>query len=100
MLGLLLWPIIGGSCLVHDKYYHLPGVHTLALTDQQSRFGSEHQNIAAVRAKPKSSASRGCFDAAAHKRVPMQWASVELKIRFTSVIWGRANGHFPNGSAN
>jgi hypothetical protein len=26
-------------------------VHTLALTDQQSRFGSGHQNIAAVRAE-------------------------------------------------
>jgi hypothetical protein len=51
MLGLLLWPIIRGGCLVHDKYYRLPGVHTVALSDPQSRFGAGHQNIAAVRAE-------------------------------------------------
>jgi tetratricopeptide (TPR) repeat protein len=51
MLGLSLWPIIRGSCLVHDKYYRLLGVHTVALTDPQSHFGAGHQNIASVRAE-------------------------------------------------
>jgi hypothetical protein len=51
MLGLWLWPIIRASCLVHDKYYQLTGVHTVALTDAQSHFGAGHQNIAAVRAE-------------------------------------------------
>jgi hypothetical protein len=36
---------------VHDKYYRLPGVHTVPLTDPQSHFGAGHQNIAAVRAE-------------------------------------------------
>jgi hypothetical protein len=51
MLGRLLWPIIRERCLVHDKYYRLPGVHTVALTDPRSHFGAGHQNIAAVRAE-------------------------------------------------
>jgi tetratricopeptide (TPR) repeat protein len=51
MLGRLLWPIIRSHCLVHDKYYRLPGVHTIPLTDPQSHFGAGHQNIAAVRAE-------------------------------------------------
>ena len=51
MLGRLLWPIIRGRCFVHDKYYRLDGVHTVALTDPQSHFGAGHQNIAAVRAE-------------------------------------------------
>jgi tetratricopeptide (TPR) repeat protein len=51
MLGRLLWPIIRGRCFVHDKYYRLAGVHTVALTDPQSHFGAGHQNIAAVRAE-------------------------------------------------
>jgi hypothetical protein len=51
MLGRLLWPIIRDRCLVHDKHYRLPGVHTIALTDPQSHFGAGHQNIAAVRAE-------------------------------------------------
>ncbi len=51
MLGLMLWPLIRSRCLVHDKYYRLPGVHTVALTDPQSRFGAGHQNIAAVLAE-------------------------------------------------
>jgi hypothetical protein len=48
MLGLTLWPLIRNRCLVHDKYYRLPGVHTVALTDPESRFGSGKQNIASV----------------------------------------------------
>ncbi len=51
MLGLLLWPLIKSRCLVHDKYYRLPGIHTIALTDPQSHFGAGHQNIAAVLAE-------------------------------------------------
>lgn len=50
MLGLMLWPLIRNRCLVHDKYYQLPGVQTVALTDAQSRFDAGHQNLAAVRA--------------------------------------------------
>jgi hypothetical protein len=48
MLGLMLWPLIRSRCLVHDKYYRLEGVHTVPLTDPQSRFGAGHQNIARV----------------------------------------------------
>ncbi len=48
MLGLMLWPLIRSRCLVHDKYYRLPGVQTVALSDPQSRFGAGHQNLAAV----------------------------------------------------
>jgi tetratricopeptide (TPR) repeat protein len=51
MLGRMLWPLIRSRCLVHDKYYRLPGVHTVALTDPNSRFGAGHQNIGAVRAE-------------------------------------------------
>jgi tetratricopeptide (TPR) repeat protein len=48
MLGLMLWPLIRSRCLVHDKCYRLPGVHTVALGDPKSHFGAGHQNIAAV----------------------------------------------------
>jgi tetratricopeptide (TPR) repeat protein len=48
MLGRMLWPLIRGHCLVHDKYYRLAGVHEVALTDPQSHFGAGHQNIAAA----------------------------------------------------
>ena len=51
MLGLMLWPLIRNHCLVHDKYYRLPGVHSVPLTDPHSHFGAGHQNIAAVRAE-------------------------------------------------
>lgn len=51
MLGLMLWPLIRSRCLVHDKYYRLAGVHTVALTDPQSHFGAGHQNAAAVLAE-------------------------------------------------
>jgi hypothetical protein len=48
MLGLMLWPLIRGHSLVHDKYYRLPGVETVPLRDPQSHFGGGHQNIGAV----------------------------------------------------
>jgi tetratricopeptide (TPR) repeat protein len=48
MLGLMLWPLIRDRCLVHDKYYTLPGIDTRPLPDPNSRFGAGHQNIAAV----------------------------------------------------
>jgi tetratricopeptide (TPR) repeat protein len=48
MLGLMLWPLIRNRCLVHDKYYRLPGVHTVPLRDPASHFGAGHQNIDAV----------------------------------------------------
>lgn len=51
MLGLMLWPLIRGRSLVHDKYYRLPGVHTVPLTDPQSHFGAGHQNAAVVLAE-------------------------------------------------
>jgi hypothetical protein len=48
MLGLMLWPLIRGHVLVHDKYYRLPGVNTLPLHDPRSHFGAGHQNISKV----------------------------------------------------
>ena len=48
MLGRMLWPLIRSRCLVHDKYYRLAGVNTVALTDPQSHFGAGHQNLKAV----------------------------------------------------
>ena len=48
MLGLMLWPLIRNRCLVHDKYYRLAGVHTVALRDPPSHFGAGHQDLAAV----------------------------------------------------
>ncbi len=48
MLGQMLWPLIRNRCLVHDKHYHLAGVHEIALTDPQSHFGAGHQNLPAV----------------------------------------------------
>jgi len=49
MLGRMLWPLIRNRCLVHDKYYRLPGVDQVVLPDPNSHFGAGHQNIAAVR---------------------------------------------------
>ena len=51
MLGRMLWPLIRDHCLVQDKYYHLAGVHEVALPDPKSHFGAGYQNIAAVRAE-------------------------------------------------
>ena len=51
MLGRQLWPLIRSRCLVHDKYYRLPGVHTVALRDPKSHFGAGRQNLAAVLAE-------------------------------------------------
>jgi tetratricopeptide (TPR) repeat protein len=48
MLGTMLWPLIRSRCLVHDKYYRLPGVHTIPLRDPKSHFGAGHQNLASV----------------------------------------------------
>lgn len=48
MLGRMLWPLIRNRCLVHDKYYHLAGVHELKLADPKSCFGAGYQNVAAV----------------------------------------------------
>ena len=51
MLGRMLWPLIRDRALVHDKYYRLPGVHTIPLRDPKSHFGGGHQNIARVLAE-------------------------------------------------
>jgi tetratricopeptide (TPR) repeat protein len=51
MLGLMLWPLIRGHSMVHDKYYRLEGVNTLRLPDPKSHFGAGHQNIDAVLAE-------------------------------------------------
>jgi hypothetical protein len=48
MLGRMLWPLIRNRCLVHDQYYRLAGVHTVALRDPPSHFGAGHQDLAAV----------------------------------------------------
>ena len=48
MLGLMLWPLIRGHCLVHDKHYRLAGVETVSLRDPRSHFGGGHQNTNAV----------------------------------------------------
>jgi tetratricopeptide (TPR) repeat protein len=45
MLGLKLWPLIRDRCLVHDKYYTLPGVRTVPLRDPGTRLGAGHQNM-------------------------------------------------------
>jgi tetratricopeptide (TPR) repeat protein len=48
MLGLMLWPLIRQHSLVHDKYYRLADIDTVALGDPRSRFGAGHQNLPAV----------------------------------------------------
>jgi len=49
MLGLMLWPLIRSHCLVHDKYYAVPGVPTVRLQDAKSKVGAGYQNAASVR---------------------------------------------------
>jgi tetratricopeptide (TPR) repeat protein len=49
MLGSTLWPLIRGHCLVHDRYYHLAGVHEVIPTEMDDHFGAGHQNLTAVR---------------------------------------------------
>jgi len=49
MLASMLWPLIRGHCLVHDRHYHLPGVHQVGLPELKGHFGAGHQNLAAVR---------------------------------------------------
>ena len=44
----MMRPLIRSHCLVHDKYYRLAGVHTVALRDPKSHFGAGHQNLDAV----------------------------------------------------
>jgi hypothetical protein len=51
MLGLMLWPLIRGRCLVHDRHYRLAGVHTVPLPERKDHFGAGHQNLAAVLAE-------------------------------------------------
>ncbi len=51
MLGLMLWPLIRSRCLVHDKHYRLDGVHTVPLTDPNSRFGAGYQHLPSVLAE-------------------------------------------------
>ena len=47
----MLWPLIRNRCLVHDRYYRLPGVHTVALPERKDHFGAGHQNLTAVLAE-------------------------------------------------
>jgi tetratricopeptide (TPR) repeat protein len=51
MLGSMLWPLIRTHCLVHDKYYALPGIDTLGLPELKTHFGAGHQNPNAVRSE-------------------------------------------------
>jgi tetratricopeptide (TPR) repeat protein len=51
MLGLMLWPLIRHRCMVHDRHYRLPGVHTIPLAERKDHFGAGHQNLAAVLAE-------------------------------------------------
>jgi hypothetical protein len=51
MLGLMLWPLIRGRCLVHDRHYRLAGVHTLPLPERKDHFGAGHQDLKAVLAE-------------------------------------------------
>ena len=51
MLGLMLWPLIRKRCLVHDRHYRLPGVHTIPLAERRDHFGAGHQDLAAVLAE-------------------------------------------------
>jgi tetratricopeptide (TPR) repeat protein len=49
MLGTMLWPLIRGSCLVHDKHYHLPGVaEGRKVANAKTHLGAGHPNTAAV----------------------------------------------------
>jgi hypothetical protein len=43
MLAMMIWPLIRSHCLVHDRYYRLPGVHTVAF-DAGTHFGAGLQN--------------------------------------------------------
>jgi hypothetical protein len=52
MLGLRLWPLIRERCLVHDRHYRLPGVHTVRLPERKGgHIGAGHQNNDAVLAE-------------------------------------------------
>lgn len=43
MLAMMVWPLIRSHCLVHDKYYRLPGVHTVGL-DAGTHHGAGWQS--------------------------------------------------------
>ena len=44
MLAEMIWPLIRSRCLVHDKYYRLDGVRTVAMDDFETHFGGGHKN--------------------------------------------------------
>lgn len=48
MLARMVWPRIRAACLVHDKFYSLPGVATGANLPRDSHLGAGSQNLAAV----------------------------------------------------
>jgi hypothetical protein len=50
MLGSQLWPIIRDKCLVHDRFYRLPGINTVPLPNP-GHCGAGRQDINAVLAK-------------------------------------------------
>ena len=52
MLATMVWPLIRSHCLVHDKYYSLPGVHTVAL-DAGTHHGAGRQNPTEVMKEAK-----------------------------------------------
>jgi hypothetical protein len=47
MLATMVWPLIRPHCLVHDKYYSLPGVHTVALATG-THHGAGRQSLTEV----------------------------------------------------
>jgi hypothetical protein len=52
MLAMMVWPLIRSQCLVHDKFYRLPGVHTVAL-DAGANLGAGWQNPTEVMREAK-----------------------------------------------
>lgn len=49
LLGTMLWPLVRGACLVHDRHYHLPDVaEGQKIADAKIHFGAGHHNTAAV----------------------------------------------------
>jgi tetratricopeptide (TPR) repeat protein len=51
MLGSVLWPLIRGRCLVHDRCYRLSGVQEVTPSERKDHFGAGYQNPIAVRAE-------------------------------------------------
>jgi tetratricopeptide (TPR) repeat protein len=52
MLATMVWPQIRSHCLVHDKYYRLPGVHTVPL-EAGMHIGASWQNLGDVMQEAK-----------------------------------------------